>query len=96
MNKLNKLLVPAISACALGGLALATPASAAEPQRLDDAQMDAVSAGLLNNFNIAIAVQTNINASPAIATAVGVFSGVVRADAGTITTQFNWLRGRQQ
>lgn len=96
MNKFGKLLLPVVSACALGGAAFAAPASAAEPQRLDDAQMDGVSAGLLNNFNLSIALQTNVNASPAVAAAVGVLGGTVNGNAGTITGQWNWLVGQQQ
>lgn len=53
----------------VGTSALAAPK--AEPVRLDEAQMDAVSAGLDLNLNIAVAVPTQVVVPTSVAIATG-------------------------
>ncbi|MBC6980518.1 hypothetical protein [Caulobacter sp. 17J80-11] len=91
---MTKLLLAAASATAVvmaGTAALAAPATGAEPMRLDETQMDGVSAGAVN-LNIAVAVPTQVIVPTAVAVNVG--SGT--ASAGNIVNAVQVAAIRQK
>lgn len=82
---MKRVLTAAAVLTVMSGTALAEPAKitdeTAEPMRLEDAQMDGVTAGLLDNFNIGVAVPVTVVNAVTLATAIGVLAEGISADA---------------
>jgi hypothetical protein len=73
-----------------GSAALAAPAQS-EPMRLDEAQMDGVSAGALVNFNLGVSIPTQVIVPTAVAVSIN-----GDANAGNIVKAVQWSVIKQQ
>lgn len=78
MRKLN---ITLAAACA-AGLGVASAQEPAEPVVLDEADMDAVSAGVLDDLRLAIAVPVSVVNAVDLTSAIGILSENIAADGG--------------
>lgn len=78
---MRKLTITLAAAC-VAGLGVASAQDAAEPVVLGEADMDAVSAGVLDDLRLAIAVPISVVNAVDLTSAVGILSENIAADGG--------------